>query len=663
MYIPVVKNNSVGGVAPQKFNTARDLLLSSSDSPAFVDSPRGSTISSSSSGSPREDMDDLDRDDDGDYVGEESVEHTGVEEEAEGEPHYFMDGDYDVDNDDDKDSVLSSGENESNIDEMRDYDLEDDEVRVVESIFVDRPPTIFFQYAKHVDEKRATNERTQVVKKTGKLLFKGGDVNCLRSAYKNNGFRKLISGKSWNVFWGKHLKPELLATLNPYQIANHFPSSWNLGRKDSLSRNIALSRRKHPKAYDFFSKTFILPNDITALRLELEAHPRSYWIIKPSASACGRGIRLMTAEALKEKKKLKNVIAQRYIHKPYLINGYKFDLRLYVVVTSFDPLRIYLYDNGLVRFCTHKYSLKTSHLKNRFRHLTNYSVNKKSDEYISNQSIDDDGEGHKWSLHAFEDYCKGQGINFEQVMENVKSIIIKSMISAEDPIASNTNRYVPHRGNIFELFGFDILLDHKLKPWVIEVNVSPSLSSGAPLDKKIKNMLMNDIYNLVGVKQCDISKHNKAEAKSAKAVMVKSRRPLSRKCSVFDLMNANGLSSISDDQADLLCTLEEEADRCGPHFERIFPSPRSGELYDKYFHSIRSNNILYSQWFKTPIEVKNKLLKYRTPLTGSSGATEREREKEREKERGESATPSSSAGRSASMSDKPTGGRRAPASS
>ena len=50
----------------------------------------------------------------------------------------------------------------------------------------------------------------------------------------------------------------------------------------------------------------------------------------------------------------------------------------------------------------------------------------------------------------------------------------------------------------FEVFGFDVLLDAHLKPWLLEVNVSPSLSSSSPLDKNIKNKLMSDSFHIVG---------------------------------------------------------------------------------------------------------------------------------------------------------------------
>ena len=180
------------------------------------------------------------------------------------------------------------------------------------------------------------------------MLYKGGEQNCLRSAFKENGIGKLISGHMWNIYWGKHLDEADFRNLNEvisqfqnrkkysllqskssmlkclvyiltqstfpsymqFQKVNHFPGSWNLGRKDRLSRNFTKMRRKFPKAYDFFAKTFIMPEDALSLKREIKGQAKSLWIVKPSASACGRGIRVMQAADLTKKGKMKNCIAQ-----------------------------------------------------------------------------------------------------------------------------------------------------------------------------------------------------------------------------------------------------------------------------------------------------------------------------------------------------------------
>ena len=102
-----------------------------------------------------------------------------------------------------------------------------------------------------------------------------------------------------------------------------------------------------------------------------------------------------------------------YVKNPHLINGLKYDLRIYVAVVSYDPLKIYMFDEGLARFATHKYSTKLKEVKKRFIHLTNFSVNKKSKMFVKDQG---DGKGSKWSLTVLREYYRSQGIDDELVI-------------------------------------------------------------------------------------------------------------------------------------------------------------------------------------------------------------------------------------------------------
>lgn len=100
--------------------------------------------------------------------------------------------------------------------------------------------------------------------------------------------------------------------------------------------------------------SFLLPEDRVELRQDVTKHKGRRYIVKPAASACGRGIRITSNPSVFTC--AQECVVQRYIQKPMTIDGFKFDLRIYVGVTSYDPLRVYIYEDGLVRFATKAYT-------------------------------------------------------------------------------------------------------------------------------------------------------------------------------------------------------------------------------------------------------------------------------------------------------------------
>ena len=123
---------------------------------------------------------------------------------------------------------------------------------------------------------------------------------------------------------------------------------------------------------------------------------RNLWIVKPTASSQGKGIFIV--DSPNEISKHESCVISRYIDNPLLLYGHKFDLRIYVVVTCYDPLRVYVYREGLVRFASEKYQSDSDpKSKNVYSHLTNYSINKKNHNYVS---AEDDDSGFKWSFTA-----------------------------------------------------------------------------------------------------------------------------------------------------------------------------------------------------------------------------------------------------------------------
>lgn len=83
------------------------------------------------------------------------------------------------------------------------------------------------------------------------------------------------------------------------------------------------------------------------------------------------------------------VLVQRYLDKPLLLDGLKFDLRIYIVVIGLDPIQAFVCDEGLARFCTVPYEAPTkSNFKKAFMHLTNYSINKTSEDYVKPSELE-----------------------------------------------------------------------------------------------------------------------------------------------------------------------------------------------------------------------------------------------------------------------------------
>mmetsp|Transcript_6716 Transcript_6716/g.843 ORF Transcript_6716/g.843 Transcript_6716/m.843 type:complete len:142 (+) Transcript_6716:592-1017(+) len=130
--------------------------------------------------------------------------------------------------------------------------------------------------------------------------------------------------------------------------------------------------------FNFIPETFILPDEFSEFYSTFHREKHSMWIIKPSCSSRGRGIYLI--DSIKEVPVDDDVVISKYVHNPLLINGLKFDLRIYVSVTSFEPLKIFVFPEGLARFACEVYA--PGNKKNKYMHLTNYSVNKKHENFV-----------------------------------------------------------------------------------------------------------------------------------------------------------------------------------------------------------------------------------------------------------------------------------------
>jgi tubulin polyglutamylase TTLL6/13 len=182
-------------------------------------------------------------------------------------------------------------------------------------------------------------------------------------------------------------------------------------------------------------------------------------------------------------------VAQRYI-APYLIDGFKFDLRIYVLLTSVDPLRIYIFREGMARFCTETYvKPKASNLNQVFSHLTNYSLNKKNENFQQPEDSELADKGSKRSLTSVIVAIEKAGHDFRVVQKKIDDTIRFTLASIQPFLASNYHTAIPYndgKSRCFEILGFDLLLDENLEPWLLEVNCMPSFSCDSPFDESLK---------------------------------------------------------------------------------------------------------------------------------------------------------------------------------
>ena len=198
------------------------------------------------------------------------------------------------------------------------------------------------------------------------------------------------------------------------------------------------------------------------------------------------------------------LVAQRYMHKPYLIDDLKFDLRVYVLIFGVDPLRVYVYNEGLARFATETYVGPTkNNLDNLFMHLTNYAINKASNNFVKSTGEEDDA-ATKRTLTSILQHMEENEKDFcsETMMEKIEDIAVKTSLAVQPALAHAYRTCQPddlENSICFQILGIDIMIDQKLKPWLIEVNHLSSFGTDSPLDKKVKFDLIWDTFHLLNL--------------------------------------------------------------------------------------------------------------------------------------------------------------------
>ena len=212
---------------------------------------------------------------------------------------------------------------------------------------------------------------------------------------------------------------------------------------------------------------------------------RNIWIMKPSNLSRGRGVTcvdsLLPIEQSLSATNDSGVIVQKYIENPLIINQRKFDIRQWVLVTSLNPLTIWMWKEPYIRFGAEDYIMDD--LNNIYSHLTNNSIAKHSAQFKKETKF----EGDMWTCQDFSNYL-GEG-KWKEIHEKIKNAVICSFYSAHHEIK--------HRENSHELYGYDFMIDEDFNIYLIEVNASPALDYSTKITENAVKTMVKDLIEIV----------------------------------------------------------------------------------------------------------------------------------------------------------------------
>ena len=210
------------------------------------------------------------------------------------------------------------------------------------------------------------------------------------------------------------------------------PGAGPIFNKVNLFRCLDFMKTLFPNEYNFYPRTWFLPyqyNEFYAEARRLadkKSRPKPTYIVKPSDGSQGEGIYLLR-DPQNYNYNGRSHVVQEYLTNVFLIDGYKFDLRIYVVLTKLEPAEFYICNEGLARFSTLPYENPTNkNLQETFMHLTNYSLNKKSSHFIKSEK---DDEGSKRKLTSVLKALERMGHDAGTLWESIERIVSKTIIA------------------------------------------------------------------------------------------------------------------------------------------------------------------------------------------------------------------------------------------
>lgn len=289
---------------------------------------------------------------------------------------------------------------------------------------------------------------------------------------------------NWDLLWA-HDYPfgalrSNLTNLKPHQRVNHFPGCGYITNKVDLSTTEG----------KYTPVSFKMPDNRDDLLAHIAKNPEKTYVQKSNDH---RGIEMKTINELNLT--AEGSFVQEFIDKPFLVDGYKFDIGIYTVITSIDPLRIYAYKGDvLFRFCPIEYYPFDPKI------IDKYVV---GDDYLpiwNVPSLRNYYQNLGFSMKdSFDAYLRAKGKDPEKMWDSAFDAIREIALKKEMKIREASKRFGDGR-NFFELMRFDFTLDEDLNVFIMEANMSPNLSSAHfPPNQLLYEQVLFNLFALIGV--------------------------------------------------------------------------------------------------------------------------------------------------------------------
>ncbi|MGM0784042.1 MAG: PqqD family peptide modification chaperone [Pseudomonadota bacterium] len=310
--------------------------------------------------------------------------------------------------------------------------------------------------------------------------------------------------RDWDTAWVTGMpEPAQFRRVSPRRKINHFPGNAVLTVKNRLHDSLATLRERIVDAHgadselarrlDFFPRAYVMPGDYHALQAAAEADPTRRWILKPTNASKGKGVRVLRDVA--EAPLAPDWLVQEYLANPHTIRGHKYVLRLYVLIASLEPLRVYRYRQGFAKLASEPWDPEDA--DNPYSQLTNPDINALNDRAeVPVEFID---------LDRYRGWLLDRGHDADRLFSRLDDLVALTAIAGVDAMRRRTDRAGADPRGCYELLGLDCLVDDTLKPWILECNLSPSLGicaapeSGGRVEEAVKGGLVHDLVRLVDI--------------------------------------------------------------------------------------------------------------------------------------------------------------------